>query len=62
MKYKNENIFKDIFIDDYKQVDIIKNDINFLRIIDKLKLYIIKFKKDVIIKAKLYFFNYIIGE
>lgn len=49
-----------MFIDRYKQSDLIKNCCDFLKKIEKLKLLIIKFNQDNIIKPKVYYFNYII--
>lgn len=49
-----------MFIDRYKQSNLIKNCCNFLKKIKKLKLLIIKFNQDKIIKPKVYYFNYIV--
>lgn len=62
LKYKYKNIYKNVFTKEYKQSNIIKNDKNFLIKIENFKLYIIEFKKDNIIKRKLYPLNCIIKE
>lgn len=51
-RFKYKNITKKVFIkiiEDYKQ---------FLKIIKKLKLYLIEFEENNIIKTKNYFLNY----
>lgn len=60
LRYIYKNIYKDIFLDKYKQSDMVEDYINFLKKIKKLKLYMIKFNKNDIIKLKIYFFNYIV--
>lgn len=45
---------KDIFIDGYKQSNIIKDHKNFLKKIEELKPYIIKFVENNIMKKKIY--------
>lgn len=57
---KNIKIYikKYLFININNQI-LFKNYNNFLKnIIKKLKFYIVKFKKNTIIKTKIYFFDY----
>lgn len=49
-----------MFINRYKQPNIIQNYENFLKIINKLDLYFIKFNKNEKMKTKKYFFYYAI--
>lgn len=49
-----------MFINKYKKFDIVKDYISFLKKIKNLKLYIIKFNKNSIIKLKIFIFDYII--
>lgn len=46
-----------MFVDGYKQLNIIKNCANFVRKIEELKSYIVKFNQNGVIKPKIYFFN-----
>lgn len=46
-------------VDRYKQAKIIKNHKNFLKKIEELKLYMIKFDQNDIIKSKIYYFHYV---
>lgn len=46
-----------MFINGHKQSDFIKDCKNFLKKIEELKTYIVKFEKNGIMKAKIYFFN-----
>lgn len=54
LDYKYKDICKNIFIDKQEQHDMIENYANFLKAIKDLKLYIVKFKKDRIMKLKVY--------
>lgn len=54
LEYKYKNIYKDIFINGYKQLDTIKDPKNFLYKIKNFKPYIIKFYKNGTIKPKVY--------
>ena len=49
-----------MFIDRHKQSDIIKDYKNFSKKFEKLKLYMIEFEKDDVIKEKIYLFDYIV--
>lgn len=49
-----------IFMNKYKKHNIGKNCTNFLKKIEKFKLFLVKFNKINIIRSKVYFFNYII--
>lgn len=49
-----------MFVDGYKQSDIVQNCSNFLKKIKEQKLYIVEFNKDDIIKPKVYPSNYIV--
>lgn len=48
---------KDAFINEYKRSNVIKDCENFLKKIEELKPYMIKFKKNVVIKTKIYIFD-----
>lgn len=50
-----------MFIDEHKQLNVVKDYRNFLKKIEKLKPYMIKFEENSIRKAKTYLFNYIVG-
>lgn len=52
---------KDKFVDDYKQSDVIKDHINFLRKMEKLKFYMIEFNKNSIVKSKVYPSDFAVG-
>lgn len=41
-------------MNEHKEFDIVKDCSNFLKKMEKLKLYMIKFNKDGIIKSKVY--------
>lgn len=41
--YIYENVHKDIFVDEYEQLDVIKDHANFLKKMEELKLYIVEF-------------------
>lgn len=41
-------------MDEYKRSNVVKNYLNFLKKIEELKLYIIEFNKDGMIKPKVY--------
>lgn len=56
----NKDICKDIFVNRYKQSNIIKDLANFLKKIEELKPYTIKFNQNNIMKSKIYPFNYAI--
>lgn len=49
-----------MFINRYKQLDIVKDHKIFLNKIEELKLYIVEFDKDGIIKSKVYPLEYIV--
>ena len=58
LRYMYQNVQKDMFMDKYKQSDIVENCSNFLKLIEKLKLYMIEFNKNNTIKPKAYPFDY----
>ena len=45
LEYKYEHVKKNLFIDGHEKPDVIKNQKNFLEIIEKLKPYLVKFDK-----------------
>ena len=51
-KYKD--VCKDVFVDEHKQSDIVKDHINFLRKMEELKPYIVKFDENGKMKPKVY--------
>lgn len=51
---------KNIFVNKQKQYNIVEDYKNLLIKIEKLKLSIIEFEEDNIIKPKIYFSNYIV--
>lgn len=55
--YKDKDIRKDIFIDKYKEANIIKDHKNFLKRLEKLKLYILEFDKNSTMKSKIHPIN-----
>ena len=52
---------EDMFINEHKWSDIIKDYNNFLKKIEKLKRFIIEFKENDIIKVKIYLSNCKVG-
>lgn len=60
LEYKYKNIYKNVFIDKYKQSNVIEDSKIFLNKIKKLKLYIIKFDRNNIIKPKIYLLDCIV--
>lgn len=52
---------KNVFIDRYKRLNVIKDRNNFLRKMEDLKPYMIKFKKDDKIKLNVYLFDCTVG-
>lgn len=59
--FKYKNLKKEILIDNYERLNIIKDCENFLKMIKKLKLSFIKFIKNGSIKDKKCLFNCVIG-
>lgn len=55
-------IYKDIFINGYKWLDIVENYTNFLKIMKDLKSYMIEFKENGTIKHKVYFNDYVVKD
>ncbi len=51
--YEYKDVHKNIFIDEHKWLDIVKNYKNFLRKIEELKLYMFKFEEKGIMKDKI---------
>lgn len=49
-----------MFVDGYKRSNIVKNCANFLKDMEELKLYMIEFNSDSIMKPKLYLLNCIV--
>lgn len=60
--YKYQNIYKDVFIDRYEWPDMVEDHINFLKIMEDLKPYMIEFEEDRTMKPKVYPNNYIIED
>ena len=58
--YEYQNICKDIFIDGYKQSNVIEDCKNFLKKMEKFKPYIVKFEENGAIKEKIYPFHCIV--
>ena len=52
--YIYKNLRKHIFMDGYKQLDILENCAKILRKIEKFKLYIVEFNQDRVMKSKIY--------
>lgn len=52
--FEYKNIKKDVFIDGHERPDKIEDCEKFLNIIKDLKLYLVEFEKDGLIKAKNY--------
>lgn len=42
----DKHVRKDIFVDQYKQLDVVEDCVNFLKKMEELKLYMIEFKED----------------
>lgn len=57
-----KNVYKNVFINGYEQLDIIEDYKIFLNKIEKLKPYIIKFDENSLIKPKVYLLDYAIGD
>lgn len=60
--YEYKNIRKDVFVDRYKQSNIVEDCKNFLLKMKELKPYMLEFEKDGTIKPKAYTFNCAIEE
>ena len=60
MGYKYKNIYKDIFINGYKQLDVVENCKVFFNKIIELKPYIVEFDKNSVIKPKVYPLDWVI--
>lgn len=52
--YEYKDWYKDIFIDELEQSDIVENYKIFFKKIEKLKPYIVEFEKNDTIKTKVY--------
>lgn len=50
-----------MFVNRHKQLNIIESCKRFLKKIKELKLYLVEFDKNSIIKNKTYLFDYILG-
>lgn len=61
LKYVYKNISKNVFIDKHKQLDVVKDHINFLKKMEELKPYIVEFYNNGIIKPKVYPYDYVVG-
>lgn len=57
-EYKNNK--KNVFVNRYKQSNVVKSYKKFLNIINDLKLYFVEFEKNKIIKTKNYLNDYTI--
>ena len=53
MKYKD--VKKDVFVEEYEQSDMVKDQKQFLKTMKKLEPYLIEFQKNNTMKAKNYF-------
>lgn len=62
LRFVNKEVYKDIFINTHKQLDIIEDQNCFLTKIEKLKLYIVKFNKNNGIKIKNYLVNCVVKD
>lgn len=60
--YKYKDIHKDVFINGHEQQDVVKDYKVFLNKIEKLKLYIVEFDKNGIMKSKAYLLNCAVGD
>lgn len=58
--YNYKNVYKNVFIDKHRQLDIVENCKIFLRKIEELKLYMVEFEENDVIKVKIYLFDWII--
>lgn len=52
---------KDVFIDKYEYLDMMEDQNNFLSRIEDLKLYMVRFEKNSIMKPKIYSFDCAVG-
>ena len=60
LEYEYKDICKDIFIDGHEQADVVGDYKNVLKRLEELKLYMIEFEEDSIMKSKIYAINCII--
>ena len=60
--YEYKNVCKDIFIDGYKQLDVVEDCKNFLKKMEKLKPYMVKFEENGAMKAKIYSSDCAVGK
>ena len=56
--YEYKDLRKDMFTNGHERSNIVKDCKKILKKIEKLKLYMIEFKKDSAMKAKTYFSDY----
>ena len=53
LKYKYKDVCKDVFMDEHKRSDVVEDCKKFFRKIEKLKPYVLEFKKDGEMSANL---------
>lgn len=52
--YEYKDVYKDVFIDAHRCLDIVEDHAKFLKVMKDLKPYIVEFEKDGTMKLKVY--------
>lgn len=52
--YKYKDVRKDVFIDGHERPDVVENRVNFLKVMEDLKPYMVEFEEDGTMKPKVY--------
>lgn len=52
--YESKDVKKNVFVDEYKWLNVVKDFIRFLNKLEKLKPYLVNFNENSIIKDKIY--------
>ena len=54
LKYVYKDVRKDVFVNRHEQSDVVEDRIHFLKKMEELKLYMVEFNKNNIMKPKIY--------
>lgn len=61
LEYEYKNVYKDMFIDRHKWLEVVEDHKIFLEKIEELKLYMVEFDKNSVMKFKVYLSDCAIG-
>lgn len=62
LEYEYKNVYKNLFIDKHKHLDVIEDCVNYLKFMKDLNPYMVEFEENKIIKTKVYLNNYIVED